>query len=82
MGSWDPSLSSFADMKYVGTNFSSGVPINMSNCVNGFDQADFIIGTSANVFNVCGPLRSSVPSDVSLTILYFSIGTIRSSTIQ
>lgn len=31
MGSWDPSLNSFANVKYLGTNVSNGVPLERGN---------------------------------------------------
>ncbi|VUG19152.1 PLB1 [Brettanomyces bruxellensis] len=50
MGSWDPSLYSFTDLKYVGTNTKKGFPSNGS-CIAGFDNAGFVFGTSSTLFN-------------------------------
>lgn len=50
IGSWDNYLRTFADVKYIGTNFSNGKPSNNS-CYNGFDNAGFIMGTSSSLFN-------------------------------
>ncbi|KIY51596.1 lysophospholipase [Fistulina hepatica ATCC 64428] len=44
MGSWDPMLSAFTPMKYLGT-------INDSQCVTGYDQAALIAGFSSELFN-------------------------------
>lgn len=51
MGSWDPSLNSFANVKYLGTNVSNGVPLERGKCTAGFDNAGFIMGTSSTLFN-------------------------------
>lgn len=50
MGSFDYSLNSFTDTKYVGTQVRNGRPVNGS-CVEGFDNAAFVIGTSSSIFN-------------------------------
>jgi lysophospholipase len=50
-GSFDPTVHGFAPLRYLGTNFSAGkVPAN-EQCVQGFDQAGYIIGTSSTLFN-------------------------------
>ncbi|CAI4036309.1 hypothetical protein SMKI_15G1480 [Saccharomyces mikatae IFO 1815] len=51
MGSWDPSLNSFTNVKYLGTNVSNGVPLERGKCTAGFDNAGFIMGTSSTLFN-------------------------------
>lgn len=48
-GSWDHNK--FADIEYLGTTFDNGSPANSSECVNGFDNAGLILGTSAGLFN-------------------------------
>lgn len=50
MGSFDSSINSFIDIKYLGTNVRNGVPVN-GTCVEGFDNAGYIIGTSSSLFN-------------------------------
>jgi hypothetical protein len=40
------------NLTYAGTHLSNGKPANGSACVTGFDQAGFIMGTSASLFNV------------------------------
>ncbi|RDB16981.1 Lysophospholipase 1 [Hypsizygus marmoreus] len=49
--SYDPSLSVGMNLTYAGTHLSNGKPENGSACVTGFDQAGFIMGTSASLFN-------------------------------
>ncbi|KAG7662721.1 uncharacterized protein J8A68_003780 [[Candida] subhashii] len=49
-GSFDPSLNSFTDIMYLGTNVSNGKPLG--ECVKGFDNAAFAMGTSASLFNM------------------------------
>lgn len=50
MGSFDSSINSFTDIKYLGTNVNNGVPVN-GTCIEGFDNAGFIMGTSSSLFN-------------------------------
>lgn len=51
MGSWDPTLNTFTDVKYLGTNVSNGKPITEGKCIAGFDNTGFITGTSSTLFN-------------------------------
>lgn len=48
MGSYDPSLNSFTDVKYIGSNVTNGKALS---CISGFDNAGFVIGTSSSLFN-------------------------------
>ncbi|EPQ56964.1 hypothetical protein GLOTRDRAFT_73425 [Gloeophyllum trabeum ATCC 11539] len=50
-GSWDPNLSAMVNMSFAGTHFVNGTPPNDTACVTGFDQAGFIMGSSASLFN-------------------------------
>lgn len=51
MGSYDQTVYGFVPLRYLGTRFVDGqVPENES-CYHGFDNAGFIMGTSATVFN-------------------------------
>lgn len=50
MGSWDPSLYLFTNMKYLGTKVKNGKPVN-GTCIGGFDNAGYIMGTSSTLFN-------------------------------
>ncbi|KAF3985992.1 hypothetical protein FT663_05070 [Candidozyma haemuli var. vulneris] len=49
LGSWDPSLHSFFQTKYLGTEAKEGK--NNGTCVGGFDNAGFVMGTSSSLFN-------------------------------
>jgi lysophospholipase len=51
LGSWDPTTYGFAPLRYVGSNFSAGVVPEDGNCVEGFDQIGYIMGTSSTLFN-------------------------------
>ncbi|SMN22970.1 similar to Saccharomyces cerevisiae YOL011W PLB3 Phospholipase B (lysophospholipase) involved in phospholipid metabolism [Maudiozyma saulgeensis] len=51
MGSWDPTLNSFTDVKYLGTNVTNGSPVNEGKCIAGFDNTGFVMGTSSTLFN-------------------------------
>lgn len=50
MGSWDPSLYLFTNVRYLGTKVKDGKPVNGS-CIGGFDNAGYIMGTSSTLFN-------------------------------
>ncbi|KAG5650185.1 hypothetical protein H0H81_000391, partial [Sphagnurus paluster] len=49
--SYDPNLSAAMNLTYTGTHLLNGKPENGSACVTGFDQAGFIMGSSASLFN-------------------------------
>ncbi|KAJ7925224.1 phospholipase B [Mycena leptocephala] len=49
--SYDPNLSAGMNLSYAGTHLTNGKAANGSACVKGFDQAGFIMGTSASLFN-------------------------------
>ncbi|CAK9440011.1 uncharacterized protein LODBEIA_P41110 [Lodderomyces beijingensis] len=49
LGSGDPSLESFVQVQYLGSELDGGFP--SGRCVNGFDNAGFFIGTSSSLFN-------------------------------
>ena len=51
MGSWDPTLNAFTDVKYLGTNVTNGKPVNKGQCIAGFDNTGFITATSSTLFN-------------------------------
>ncbi|KAK9237399.1 lysophospholipase catalytic domain-containing protein [Lipomyces kononenkoae] len=59
MGSWDNSLGAFFPTKYLGSEAVNGTPANSQQCVVGFDNAGFVIGTSSSLFNIA-PLNSSL----------------------
>lgn len=71
-GSFDPTLYKFTQTKYVGTNFTDGKPADK--CVEGFDNAGFVLGTSSSLFNA-GLLQldtlgvDGTLKDLALTIL-------------
>ncbi|KAG6849456.1 hypothetical protein H0H93_008299 [Arthromyces matolae] len=51
LASYDPNLSAGMNLTYAGTHLSNGKAVNGSACVTGFDQAGFIMGSSASLFN-------------------------------
>lgn len=51
LGSWDPSLSAFTDVQYLGTKVSDGKPAEEGKCIAGFDNVGFLMGTSSTLFN-------------------------------
>ncbi|GMM57904.1 hypothetical protein DAKH74_045200 [Maudiozyma humilis] len=50
-GSWEPSIKSFTDMKYLGTEVNNGVPTTPGECIAGFDNVNFLTSASTNVIN-------------------------------
>ncbi|KAF1956910.1 hypothetical protein CC80DRAFT_412145 [Byssothecium circinans] len=51
MGSYDPTLYGFAPLKYIGSNFTGGSVPDGQQCVRGFDNVGFVMGTSSSLFN-------------------------------
>lgn len=51
MGSWDPTSYGFVPTKHLGTNFTAGEVPSNEQCVIGFDNAGFLMGTSSTLFN-------------------------------
>ncbi|CAD0115346.1 unnamed protein product [Aureobasidium uvarum] len=52
LGSFDPTTYAFAPMRYLGSNFSDGMVVQGDKqCVRGFDNAGYIMGTSSSLFN-------------------------------
>ncbi|GAP88698.1 putative lysophospholipase catalytic domain-containing protein [Rosellinia necatrix] len=79
IGSFDPTVFGFAPTKYVGSNFTDGVVPDDGQCVRGFDQYGFIMGTSSSLFNqvLLQNLTSSSLPDVitdALTSILEKIG--------
>jgi lysophospholipase len=51
MGSWDPTTYAFAPLQYTGSNFSGGSVVANQQCVRGYDNVGFVMGTSSTLFN-------------------------------
>lgn len=49
-GSWDPSVKSFTQTKYLGTRLENGK--TNGSCVERYDNLGFVTGTSSNIFPV------------------------------
>lgn len=52
LGTWDPTGDSFTDLQYIGTNYTDGKPYDTGNCVEGYDNAGFVMASSSDVFNI------------------------------
>lgn len=50
-GTFDPTVFGFAPTQYLASNFSGGTIAQGGNCVEGFDQAGYMMGTSSSLFN-------------------------------
>jgi lysophospholipase len=48
-GSWEPGVNAFTDTTYLGSKVNQGVSVD-NECVVGYDNLGFIMGTSSNVF--------------------------------
>lgn len=51
MGTWDPTAFGFVPTRYLGTNWTAGEVAPRDQCVRGFDNAGFLMGTSSSLFN-------------------------------
>lgn len=51
MGSWDATVYGFMPTKYIGTSMTAGQVSAGAQCVVGFDNAGFVMGTSSSLFN-------------------------------
>ncbi|PPQ68206.1 hypothetical protein CVT25_015038 [Psilocybe cyanescens] len=65
LASYDPFLSSGMNLSFAGTHLNSGRSLNGSACVVGFDQAGFIMGSSASLFNQIFDFGTSTLSQFS-----------------
>ena len=50
-GSWDPTTYGFVPLEFLGSNFSGGVLAPNDQCVRGFDNVGYVMGTSSSLFN-------------------------------
>lgn len=50
-GSWDPTTYGFVPLEFLGSNFSGGVLAQDEQCVRGFDNVGYVMGTSSSLFN-------------------------------
>lgn len=76
LGSFDPTVFGFAPIKYVGSNFTNGSVPDNGNCVEGFDQYGFVMGTSSSLFNqfILQNLTSSGIPDFLVTAIEDVLG--------
>lgn len=51
LGTFDPTTHAFAPLRYLGSNFTEGEIVSGQQCVRGFDNAGFVMGTSSSLFN-------------------------------
>ncbi|KAF1982132.1 lysophospholipase Plb1 [Aulographum hederae CBS 113979] len=63
IGSWDPTVFGFAPMRYVGSNFSGGALPANQDCISGFDNAGYVMGTSSSLFNQALLMLNTSSSD-------------------
>ena len=65
-GTWDPTNYGFVDVQFLGSNFSNGTLPEGEQCVRGFDNGGFILGTTSSIYNslITTALTSQLPSSV------------------
>ncbi|GAA5892136.1 hypothetical protein JCM6882_005704 [Rhodosporidiobolus microsporus] len=70
-GSFDPTLAARIAVEYMGTQLNNGAPANTSACVNNFENAGFVMGSSASLFNAVqtGSFSSDVIQQLIQTLL-------------
>lgn len=68
MGTWDPNTYGFMPLQYIGTNMSDGSVTENAQCVVGFDNVGFVMGTSSSLFNEAllgiGAVEDSIPESL------------------
>ncbi|KAI3394389.1 hypothetical protein diail_2856 [Diaporthe ilicicola] len=64
MGTFDPTVFGFAPTQYLASNFSAGVVPTDGKCVQGFDNAGYMMGTSSSLFNTFLTTNISQYADV------------------
>ncbi|KAJ5884083.1 lysophospholipase catalytic domain-containing protein [Penicillium subrubescens] len=50
LGTWDPTTYGFMPLGVLGSNFTNG-NLSKDDCISGFDNVGFIMGTSSSLFN-------------------------------
>ncbi|MCJ1351531.1 MAG: Lysophospholipase 1 [Icmadophila ericetorum] len=50
-GTFDPTTYAFAPLQFLGSNFTGGILPSGQDCVTGFDNAGYVMGTSSSLFN-------------------------------
>jgi len=77
-GTFDPTTYGFVPLEFLGSNFSGGVLPDGEQCVRGFDNAGYVMGTSSSLFNqfLLRINESSIPSIFrsALTTILTDIG--------
>ena len=65
-GTWDPTNYGFVDLQFLGSNFSNGSLAEGEQCVRGFDNGGFILGTTSAIYNslITTALTTELPSSV------------------
>ncbi|KAM0793568.1 hypothetical protein ACM66B_001004 [Microbotryomycetes sp. NB124-2] len=69
-GSFDHSLRARVPLEYLGTFLNNSQPLNSSACIQYYDNAGFVIGTSASLFNaVSDAFNSATVTDLISRLL-------------
>lgn len=73
MGSWDANVFGFVPTRYLGTNMTAGNVTTGAQCVVGYDNCGFVLGTSSTLFNQfllqSGSVQTQLPSIVKDVII-------------
>jgi len=54
-GSWDDGVASFTQTHFLGTNYNNGGPYPPGECMTGYDNLGYILGTSSNILAFACP---------------------------
>ena len=71
-GSWDPTTYGFVPLEFLGSNFSGGVLAHNDQCVRGFDNVGYVMGTSSSLFNqfLLNVNQSTIPQLAKTFVTY------------
>ena len=69
-GTFDPTLYGFVDPQYLGSNFSNGSLPADAQCVTGFDNAGFALGTTSSILSslLAQSLSTQIPPSIQSTL--------------
>ena len=76
LGTWDPMTYGFVPLEYLGSNFSGGVLAEDEECVRGFDNVGYVMGTSSSLFNQFLQVNTSSIPQVAKTFATKILGAI------
>jgi lysophospholipase len=74
-GSWDIGIEAFTNSMYLGTALQNGQVVHSGNCVVGYDNLGYIMGTSSNIFTeVCTQQNSLDATNLTIIMAEATLG--------